>query len=138
MRRWNCAALGAAVLLLAGCEGENRFTGPGTVEPEGPVVDAVIVPESVEAGTILEVEIRASSSEGITAVDVTLIEDAIRERTLTVDPPDTDLTVFTEFQLPQTLARETVEVQVEVQDRLGARSETFAVEIPVTPADQGL
>lgn len=135
MRPGICAAFVAAMLTLAGCEGPNLFTGPATVADRAPVVDSVIVPESVRAGTILHVQVHASSSAGITSVDVTLIEDAVRERTMVIDPPDTDVRVATEFQLPQTLVRETLLVQVDVQDRLGAMSETFEVQVPVVTED---
>ena len=119
---------------MAGCEGDNLFTFPGSSDPEVPEVLAVVVPEEVHPGDVLEIEISAVSEQGITLVDVTLIEDVVRERTLTIDPPETDVSAFTEFQLPTTLGQETVVVQVEVQDQTGARSEPFEVEIPVLPA----
>lgn len=128
-------ALLVAAVGLAACEGDNLFTFPGSSDPEVPEVLAVVVPEEVHPGDVLDIEISAVSEEGVTLVDVTLIEDVVRERTLTIDPPETEVSAFTEFQLPATLARETILVQVEVQDLTGARSEPFEVEIPVLPAE---
>lgn len=125
----------AAAIGVAACEGDNLFTGPGSADSDVPLVLSVVVPEEVHPGDVLEIEISAVSEAGITLVDVTLIEDVVRERTLTIDPPETDVNAFTEFQLPTTLGQETVVVQVEVQDQTGARSEPFEVEIPVLPAE---
>jgi hypothetical protein len=128
-------ALLVAAVGVAACEGDNMFTGPGSADPDVPQVLAVVVPEEVRPGDVLDVEISAASEDGIILVEVTLIEDIVRERTLAINPPETDLAAFTEFQLPSTLAQETVVVQVEVQDLSGARSEPFEVEIPVLPAE---
>lgn len=130
--------LAAAALLLgvAACDGSNLFTAPSTGNSDIPTVVAVTVPDVVRPSDILEIEVVAISEAGVTSVDVTVLEDVVRERTLTIDPPETDVSVFTEFQLPATLAQEVIVVRVEVEDQSGARSEPFEVEIPVLP-DEG-
>lgn len=129
----------SGALALAGCEGPNLFTGPGLGgdDDDPPRVVAVDVPEFVRPNDVLRVEIRAVAPAGITQVDVTLVESVVRERTLEVDPPDPDVEVLTEFQLPSPLVRESVLVQVEVQDADDVRSETFEVEVPVVQDDGG-
>lgn len=125
----------ACALGIGACEGPNLFTGPATTVAEGPVVLALIVPESVRPNEVLEVEIQAAGPRGIRAVDVTLIEDAVRERTLTIDPPELDVSRIAEFQLPATITRSVVVVRVEVEDERGFRSDPREVEIPVIQDD---
>lgn len=126
------AAVLAGTLALAACEGANWFTGPGTGgDNSAPIVVAVVVPDFVRPGELLEIEIEAEGSQGITAVDVTLVEAVTRERTLSFDPPQPSVNTVAEFRLPTPLARPSVLVQVQAQDRLGGQSQRFEVEIPV-------
>ena len=126
-------ALVACALVLGACEGENFFTGPGTVgaDDEAPVVLTLEVPEFVRPNDVLNVDVEASSAEGITALDVTVVEGVVQQRSLSFDPPRLNLNATTSFQMPPALTRTSVTVRVEVQDRLGARSEPREVQIPV-------
>ena len=137
--RWRGAAVAAGIFALGACGGTNLFTEPGLgnggEEEAPPTVVAVTVPDFVRPNEVLRVQIEATAPEGIAAVDVTLVEAVVRERTLVVDPPDPEIDVITEFQLPSPLSRESVLVRVEVEDALGERSEVFEVEIPVVQDD---
>ena len=136
-RRMMGRSLPLVILAIAvgACEGPNLFTGPAAgTDGEGsdpPVVLELRAPEFVRPGGVLEVEIEALGAEGISAVDVTLVETVVRERTLVIDPPETDVDTFTEFLLPERLTLESVLVRVEVEDQLGFRSAPVEVVIPV-------
>lgn len=136
MRR-GLLALGACALVASACEGPNLFTGPATAagDEQVPVVLALEVPEFVRPNGVLDVEVQAVSAEGITALDVTVVEGVVQQRTLTYDPPRGSLSAFTQFQMPPTLTRTSVTVRVEVEDRRGARSEPMEVEVPVVQDD---
>lgn len=126
-------ALVACALVVGACEGPNLFTGPGTSggEDEAPVVLTLDVPEFVRPNDVLDVGVEASSVQGITQLDVTVVEGVVQQRTLTFDPPRLNLSASTSFQMPSPLTRTSITVRVEVQDRLGARSEPKEVQIPV-------
>lgn len=130
-------ALLASALVLGACEGPNLFTGPAPAggDDEVPVVLALDVPEFVRPNDVLDVEVDASAAEGITALDVTVVEGVVQQRTLTFDPPRVNLNAFTQFQLPRSLTRTSILVRVEVEDRLGRRSEPMEVSIPVVQDD---
>ena len=130
-------ALLATTLVLGACEGPNLFTGPASAgnEDQVPVVLAVEVPEFVRPNDVVDIEVEAASIEGITSLDVTVVEGVVQQRTLTYDPPRASLSAFTQFQLPASLTRTSITVRVEVEDRLGARSEPVQVEIPVVQDD---
>lgn len=130
-------ALAACALVLGACEGPNLFTGPAPAgdDDAAPVVLALDVPEFVRPNDVLDVEVNASAAEGIIALDVRVVEGVVQQRTLTFDPPRVSLNAFTQFQLPRSLTRTSITVRVEVEDRLGARSEPVEVEIPVVHDD---
>lgn len=133
-------ALAACALVLAGCEGENLFTGPAPATGGGgdvPVVLSLEVPEFVRANDVLNVEVEATSAEGITTLDVTVEEGVVQRRRLTYNPPRVTVSAFAQFQLPPSLTRTSILVRVEVEDRLGARSEPVEVEIPVVQSGDG-
>lgn len=118
-------------LAVAGCDPSSLLVGGGSTVGDAPTVISVVVPETVRPNGILEVEINAAGVDGITSVEVTLVEDVVRERTLTIDPPETELNEFTEFQLPATITRGSVLVRVEVEDQRGRRSDPVEVEVAV-------
>ena len=124
-------AVVACALTVGACDEHNRFTGPVGEREEGPTILAVLVPETVRPNEVLDIQIQAVAVEGIATVDVRLVESVVRDRTLTFDPPETELDTFTEFQLPPTLTQETILVRVQVADRLGTRSEPVEAEILV-------
>ena len=130
-------ALAACTLVLGACEGPNLFTGPATAggDDAAPVVLTLDVPEFVRSNEVLDVNVEASSAEGITELDVTVVEGVVQQRTLTFDPPRLNLTASTSFQMPSALTRTSITVRVEVQDRLGARSDPKEVQIPVVQDD---
>ena len=130
-------ALMAATLALGACDGVNLFTSPGSAggDDEAPVILTLDVPDFVRPNDVLDVDVDAASTEGITALDVTVVEGVVQQRTLTFDPPRLNLSARAQFQLPATLTRTSITVRVEVEDRLGARSEPREVDIPVVQND---
>ncbi|MBW3552018.1 MAG: hypothetical protein KY466_00840 [Gemmatimonadetes bacterium] len=134
-------ALAACAMVLAGCEGENLFTGPAPATGGGgadvPVVLSLDVPDFVRENDVLRVEVEATSAEGITVLDVTVEEGVVQRRRLTFNPPRVTLNAFAQFQLPPSLTRTSIVVRVEVEDRLGSRSEPVEVEIPVVQTGGG-
>lgn len=133
--RTTTTAAAAAFLAaaLVGCEGENLFTAPVTAggDVANPAILAVVVPEFVQPPDVLDVEIQATGPEGIASLEVTLVETVTRTRTLTVDPPDPNVTEFTQFELLEPVARQSVLVRVQATDVLGRQSEEVEVAVPV-------
>lgn len=131
-------ALAACAGAIGACDGAGPFTGPVSTGGDGepPRVVELTVPPSVTPNDILRVQVVAASTAGIAALDIVLEEGLRRDTTRVFDPPETDLDVATEFQVPGTvLPGTTIEVTVTVTDRLGAASAAVEAEVQVVEDD---
>lgn len=129
----------AFVGALSGCDGDpGPFTG--LVSTGGganrPAVRELTVPQAVTPNDILRVEVVAESGSGIASLDIALTEGLRRDTTRIFDPPELDLEVVTEFNVPGTvLPGTTIDVAVTVRDRFGFVSAPATAQVLIVEND---
>ena len=83
------AAVLTAAVVAAGCEGSNLFEGEEPVSSEIPVI-TIDAPNSATAGTDIDIGVTATSSVGITSIDLRfVIGFEIDTDTIDFNPPET-------------------------------------------------
>lgn len=83
------AAVLAAAVAVAGCEGSNLFEGEELVTTEIPLI-TIDAPTSANTGADIDVSVTATSSVGITSIDLSFVLGfEIDTDTVEFDPPET-------------------------------------------------
>src|SRR5690606_30986389 len=85
----SAAAVLTAAVMATGCEGSNLFEGEDPVSTEIPVI-TIDAPNSANAGTDIDIGVTATSSVGITSIDLRFVIGVeIDTDTIDFDPPET-------------------------------------------------
>ncbi|MGH7475374.1 MAG: hypothetical protein ACRELD_03725 [Longimicrobiales bacterium] len=122
------AGLPVAAFLLIACEGENLFRGDARAQQ--PQVTELNVPDSATAGAPFPVQLQVIGARGIARIDVSLRGATVRDTSLLVSPPQTQVSTSIVFQMPPTFFSSSLDVGATAVDAQGAVSTTRSTSVP--------
>jgi hypothetical protein len=95
-------AILAGALGTAACGGDNLFAGPGTSSQAPPVVTSIEAPFSVNAGSTLDIRVRAVAPRGMSEVTLRYRHALVQEQGYPFNGSTDTVTVDATIQVPVT------------------------------------
>jgi hypothetical protein len=126
---------GAALLAVAGCEGDNLFEGRPVGGGTPPQIISVAVPQEVRAGSRVDVRVRALARRGLARVDVRFRGAAVADQPFPITTASTDTVVVdTYIDVPLAAGNSQLRIEAYATDLSGSVSEIVGGTVTVLPS----
>lgn len=114
-------------LVAVACSGSNLFQ----LHPElAPIVSSLTSADSAVAGQQFEVQVTATSLNGVAKINVSLLGAAVKDTSVAISPPQTQANRALVFTMPDTLLDSSLTVQATAADSAGNTSVAKTLTVP--------